>query len=338
MKLTLSLAIGLLGLVGLVLTAAACAGQPPQGTLTIYSGRNENLVGPLLQRYAKDTGVNVRVRYGDTAELAATILEEGDNSPADVFLAQDAGALGAIAQVGRFRNLPESTLRKVDERFRSPKGEWVGLSGRARVVAYNTNKLKESDLPDSIAGFIDPKWKGKIGWAPTNGSFQAFVTALRTTEGEGNASAWLEGIKKNEPKNYSNNIAIVDAIGNGEIEVGFVNHYYLYTFLRERGEKFPVRNYHPRGGGSGAMVNVAGIGVLKTTKNGPAAERFIDFLLDKEAQQYFAQETFEYPLASAVPAPQGFKPLASINAPKIDLSSLADLNGTLRLLRDRGVL
>lgn len=330
--------VSALVLIGILFAAIACTGQPAQGTLTIYSGRNENLVGPLLDRFAKETGINIRVRYGDTAELAATILEEGDNSPADVFFAQDAGALGAIAQTGRFRNLPDPLLKKVDERFRSPKGEWVGLSGRARVIAYNTNRLKDSDLPDSILGFTDPKWKGKIGWAPTNGSFQAFVTAFRMTEGEDSASAWLEGIKKNQPKAYSNNIAIVDAVSKGEIDVGFVNHYYLYTFLRERGESFPVRNYHPRAGGSGAMVNVAGIGVLKTARNPQLAERLIDFMLQKEAQEYFAKETFEYPMASGVPALLGLKPLGSINAPKIDLSNLSDLKGTLRLLREKDVL
>ncbi|MBI2954122.1 MAG: iron ABC transporter substrate-binding protein [Chloroflexi bacterium] len=323
---------------GVLIAAVACTGQASQNTLTIYSGRNEGLVGSLLQQFAKETGTEIQVRYGDTAELVATILEEGDNSPADVFFAQDAGALGALSQVGRFRGLPDSIIKKVDERFRSPKGEWVGLSGRARVVAYNTNTLKESDLPDSILSFTDPKWKGKIGWAPQNGSFQAFVTALRVTDGEAGASAWLEGIKKNEPKTYANNIAIVDAVGKGEIEAGFVNHYYLYTFLRERGESFPVRNYHPRAGGSGAMVNVAGIGMLKTARNPQLAERFIGFLLANEAQQYFAKETFEYPMALGAPTLPELKPLSSINAPKIDLGNLSDLNGTLRLLHEKGAL
>lgn len=322
----------------ILLIAVACSGQSSPSTLTIYSGRNERLVGPLLEQFAKATGTDIKVRYGDTAELAATILEEGNNTPADIFFAQDAGALGAIAQTGRLRALPETALKKVDERFRSPKGEWVGLSGRARVVAYNTNKLKETDLPDTIHGFTDPKWKGKIGWAPTNGSFQAFVTALRLTDGEDGAGAWLEGIQKNQPKVYANNNAILDAVGKGEIEVGFVNHYYLHTFLREQGESFPVRNYHPRAGGSGAMVNVAGIGVLNTTKNSQLAERFVEFMLAKEAQEFFAKETFEYPMASGVPALSGIQPLTSINAPKIDLSDLSDLEGTLRLLRNKNVL
>ncbi|MBI4498100.1 MAG: iron ABC transporter substrate-binding protein [Chloroflexi bacterium] len=328
-----------LALLGLLLATTACgSGQTDGATLTVYSGRNERLVGPLLERFAQETGTDIKVRYGDTAELAATILEEGDQSPADVFLAQDAGALGALAKAGRLRTLSDALLKQVDERFRAPNGQWVGLSGRARVVAYNTKLLQPADLPDSILGFTDPKWTGKLGWAPTNGSVQAVVTALRLTEGEAGAKAWLEGIQRNQPKVYPNNIAIVDAVGKGEIGAGFVNHYYLYSFLREQGDQFPVRNYHPRAGGPGAMVNVAGIGILTTAKHTQVTERFLAFLLGKEAQQYFAQETFEYPLAPDVPTLPGLEPLSSIKAPKLDLGNLADLEGTLRLLRETGVL
>ncbi|HEX2172350.1 MAG TPA: iron ABC transporter substrate-binding protein [Dehalococcoidia bacterium] len=329
-----------LGLLALATVLAACGtGQAAQPSkLTVYSGRTEGLIGPLLDQYARETGTDVQVRYGDTAQLAATILEEGDQSPADVFLAQDAGALGAVQAAGRFRKLPDATLQRVDPRFRSPQGEWVGLSGRARVVAYNTTKLKPEDLPDSILGFTDPAWQGRIGWAPTNGSFQAFVTALRHTEGEAGAKAWLEGIKANQPRVYPNNISIVDAVGKGEIDVGFVNHYYLYTFLKEQGQSFPVRNYHPRASGPGAMINVSGIGILKTSQNAASAERFVDYLLAQPAQEYFATETFEYPLVQGVPASPGVEPLTSFQTPNIDLGSLSDLDATLRLLRETGVL
>lgn len=312
--------------------------QAEPGTLTVYSGRTQALVGPLLEQFAKDTGINIQVRYGDTAELAATILEEGNNSPADIFFAQDAGALGALAKAGRLQKLPDAALQKVDAKFRSPAGEWVGVSARARTVVYNTKQLKPEDLPDTVLGFTDPKWKGALGWAPTNASFQAFVTAIRVTEGEEAAKAWLEGIKKNQPRVYPNNITIVDAVGKGEIAAGFVNHYYLYNFLKEQGDDFPARNYHPRGGGPGAMVNVAGLGMLTTAKNTAAAERFIAYMLDKDAQTYFSQETSEYPLLAGVDPLPGLAPLSSINTPKVDLSNLADLQGTLKLLRDTGVL
>jgi iron(III) transport system substrate-binding protein len=316
--------------------ASACGGDG--GSLTIYSGRTQSLVEPLLEQFSEDTGIEIRVRYGDTAELAATILEEGDNSPADVFFAQDAGALGALVEENRLAAIPERFLERVPERLRSPDGHWVGVSGRVRVVAYNTNELSEGDLPDSILDFTDPKWKGRIGWAPTNGSFQAFVTGLRVLEGEDGARDWLRGIKANDPKDYPNNVAVVDAVGNGEVDVGFVNHYYLLRFIDEQGEDFPARNYYFGGGDPGALINVAGLGVLTTSDHESQAHRFIDYMLSKSAQEYFSQETFEYPLIEGVEPSEGLRPLAELEQPDIDLSDLSDLRGTLDLLRETGVL
>lgn len=307
-------------------------------TLTLYSGREEKLIGPLIARFQERTGIEVKVRYGDTAELAATILEEGNSSPADVYLAQDAGALGALTRAQRLARLPGTSLDRVDPRYRAPGGEWVGISGRARTVVYNTKTLKEEDLPDSLLGFTDPRWKGKIGWAPTNGSFQSFVTALRVTAGDEAAQKWLEGIQANAPKIYKNNMAIVTAVGTGEIEVGFVNHYYLFRAIEEQGDSYPVRNYHPRVGDAGAMVNVAGIGILTTAKNTGAAESLVEYLLSPEAQQYFADETFEYPLIEGIKTHPLLTPLDRINSPRMDLGSLADLEKTLRLLQTAGVL
>lgn len=306
--------------------------------LTVYSGREEKLVAPLIARFTEETGVQVQVRYGDTAELAATILEEGANSPADVYFAQDAGALGALSAAQRLTVLPDDVLGRVDDRFRAPSGEWVGISGRARVVVYNTDALSEADLPDSILGFTDPQWRGRIGWAPTNGSFQSFVTALRLTQGEEVARQWLEGIQANQPKVYKNNTAIVTAVGAGEVEVGFVNHYYLYRIVAERGEGFPAGNYHPRGGDAGAMVNVAGVGILRTSDNQAAAERFVAYLLTDEAQRYFSEQTFEYPLVTGIEADPRLVPLDEIQAPEIDLGNLADLERTLELLQETGVI
>lgn len=234
LPLTVAIAIGL----------AACgtnAGSQPgtsqptgeDSALTVYSGRSEELVGPILEQFTTATGIEVEARYGDTAEMANLILTEGENSPADVFFAQDAGALGAVADEGLLAELPSELLDEVDARFRSPEGQWVGISGRARVVVYNTEALDEADLPDSIFGFTDPKWKGRIGWAPTNGSFQAFVTALRVLEGDERAREWLEGVQANEPKVYEGNNPALDAVIAGEIDVAFINHYYLMQRLVE---------------------------------------------------------------------------------------------------------
>ena len=322
-------------------TATATSGpstSAPSGTLTIYSGRSESLVGPLVEQFRLETGLDVQVKYAGTSELAATILEEGDASPADVFLAQDGGALGALAAEGRLGDLPAATLDRVDMRFRSPDGVWVGVSGRARVVVYDSRVLSEDELPTTILDFTDPAWQGKIGWAPTNASFQAFVTAFRVLRGDDLARAWLEGVQANEPKVFEGNNAVLAAVAAGEVQVGFVNHYYLMGQLAEQGADFPVRNHFLPNGDVGALVNVAGAGILTTSANPAAAQAFVDFLLTEDSQLYFAEETFEYPLVTGVPADPRLVPLADIESPDVDLSDLADLEGTLRLIQEAGVL
>lgn len=321
-------------------TAAEESATNPSGAqLTIYSGRNENLVGPLIEQFKAQAGIDVQVRYGDTAEMAATILEEGDNSPADLFFAQDASALGALAKEGRFVELPTTLIEQVDTRFRSPENLWVGVSGRARVLVYNTDLVSEADLPASVSELTDEKWRGQVGWAPSNGSFQSFVTAMRGLAGEEAARAWLEAMIANETHVYPNNNAIVTAVGAGEIAVGLVNHYYLYQFLKEQGEGFPARNHYFPAGDVGAMVNVAGVGILQTGANQEVAQQFVEFLLGTEAQQYFATQTNEYPLTSAeIEINPMLKPLGEIVTPEIELSNLDDLQGTLTLLQDVGAL
>lgn len=319
-------------------SASAAASQAPTGTLTIYAGRSEELVGPLIEQFRASNDVDVKVEYAGTTDLAATILEEGTASPADVFFAQDAGALGAVAAEGRLAELPAETLGRVDERFVSDDGQWVGVSGRARVVVYDSRVLGETDMPDTIAAFTDPAWKGRIGWAPTNASLQSFVTAFRVLEGDESARAWLEGIQANEPKVYDGNDAVLAAVAAGEIEVGFVNHYYLMRQLAEQGDGFPVRNHFLPGGDPGSLVNVAGAGILSSAPNPVAAQAFVDFLLTRESQAYFADETFEYPLVDGIAANAALPALSEIQSPDIDLSDLADLQGTLDLMQAAGVL
>ena len=317
--------------------AAAQSFDADTEALVVYSGRTEELVGPILEQFEEEAGIEVEVRYGDTAEMANLILTEGDNSPADVFFAQDAGALGALAEEGKLAPLPEEVLGAVDERFRSPAGEWVGISGRSRVVAYNTDNVSEEELPDTIFGFTEPEWSGRIGWAPTNGSFQSFVTALRVIEGEDRAREWLEGIQANEPRVYEGNNPALDAVIAGEVDVAFVNHYYLMQRLDEDPD-VPAANDFLTDGDPGALVNVAGVGILTTSDQSEAARTLVEFLLSEEAQAYFAAETKEYPLVDGVEADPALPALAEIGTPEIDLSDLSDLEGTLQLLQDVGIL
>lgn len=318
----------------LVLQVPAFAAQGD--SLTIYSGRQEPLVGPLFEQFEAETGIKVNVRYGDTTELAATILEEGRNSPADIFFAQDAGALGALAYEDRLTPLPQDIVDLVDPRLRSADNYWVGTSGRARVIVYNTNKYREDELPTSIWDFTKPEWRGRLGWAPTNGSFQAFVTALRHLEGNAKAEQWLRGIRANQPRTYHNNTAIYDAVARGEIDIGFTNHYYLFRFLAEQGEGFPARIYFTEGD-AGSMMNIAGVGIVKTSKNRDAAEQFIRFLLSDAAQQHFVNGNYEYPVVQHIQAHEMLPALQDIKTPDMDLSNLEDLQGTLELMQKVGI-
>ncbi len=316
------------------------ADAPDAGDLVIYSGRSESLVAPIIERFEAESGIRVEVRYGGTAELAATLLEEGENSPADVFYAQDPGGIGAVSAAGLLAPLSQDILNRVPERFASPDGNWVGISGRARVVVYNTETVSEADLPDDIWGFTEPEWEGRIGWAPTNGSFQAMVTGMRAVWGEEQTAEWLTGVQANNPIVFENNTSVVAAVGTGEVEVGFVNHYYLYRFIAEQGENFPARNYFLPSGGPDSLIMVSGAGILATAANAENAQEFLEFLLAEEAQQYFADETYEYPVLDGIAIHALLPPLTDLDAvaANIPLASLSDLEGTAALLSDVGIL
>ena len=317
-----------------VVRESAPADDP--GKLIIYSGRSESLVDPIIQQFKGATGIDVQVKYAGTAALAETLLEEGANSPADVFYAQDPGGLAAVSEM--MTELPDDIIKLTPEWARSGQGRWVGITGRARVVVYGTDNLTEADLPDDLRGFTEPEWKGRVGWAPTNGSFQAMVTALRVGWGEERTEEWLRAMIDNDVQIYPKNTPQVAAAAAGEIDVGLVNHYYLYRFLAEEGEDFPARNAHLRGGGPGAIVMVSGAGILETAGNPKNAEAFIRFLLSSVGQQYFSGQTFEYPMVEGVRPSVLLTPLDDVVQPDITLADMADLAGTQAMLQEVGAL
>jgi iron(III) transport system substrate-binding protein len=337
-----------LGLVAaLAVIAVSCGGNggptgPAEegGTLTVYSGRGEEFVGSLFERFEADTGIRVDVRYGDSAELAATLIEEGDASPADVFFSQDAGSLGAVAEAGLFAKIDPEILNRVEERFRSPEGLWVGTSGRGRVAVYNTEVLDASDLPTSILGFTEPRWKGQIGLPPTNSSFQAHVAAMILTIGDGPTRDWLQGLMANGVRFYEDNAATTRAVAAGEIEVGLVNHYYKFEVEAEDGS-LPIANHYFESGDPGSFVNTAGVGIVASAEHAEAARRFVDYVTGEEGQNWVATETWEYPVAP------GYEPSVDILAisrfvgpeSQVDLSDLGPaLPGALQLLAEVGMV
>jgi iron(III) transport system substrate-binding protein len=323
------LALGVAG--ALAVGAAACSDDGDR--LTIYSGRTEDLIGPLLEQYADERGTGIDVRYGDSGDLALLIEQEGDRSPADVFVSQSPGALGYLAGAGRLQALPDDVLTLVPERFESDEGDWVGLSGRVRVLVYNTELVDEVDLPGSVFDLTDPAYASELGVAPTNGSFQDFVTAMREQVGDEETVAWLEGLADGGSRPYPNNVSIVEAVGRGEIRYGLVNHYY-----NERAEQedpsAPSENYFFPDGDLGGLILVTGAGILDTADDPRAAGDFVEFLLSDEAQHYFAEETFEYPLVDGIPPAAGQPPLESIPAPEENLSRLGSELATTREMID----
>jgi iron(III) transport system substrate-binding protein len=314
---------------------AACGSSEDKNTLTMYSGRIAPILSPAVKQYEKASGVKVKTRYGDSPALAATITEEGKNSPADLFFAQDAGSLDAVEKKGLLLKLPADILAMVDTRFQSANGMWIGTTGRSRIIAYGP-KVKQSELPDSPLKLTEPKWKGRVGWAPTNASLQGYITALRLVEGEDVAKKWLEGMVANDVQVYDSNIPVRDAIAKGEIDLGLINHYYVAEAVAENPD-YPVKVHFPPKD-LGSLVNTAGVAILASTKHREQALGFVRHMLSKQAQTYFADSSKEYPLSGGVKAPKELTPLADIPSPKIDLAKLGDLQGTLKLMRETGAL
>lgn len=328
----------------LAVTTAACgsgSGEEPLSdeALVVYSGRNENLVAPVLKNLEAATGIDVQVRYGGSSELAAQLLEEGENTKADLFFSQDAGALGALGKAGRLETLDPATTGKVLEGFADPQNHWVATSARARVIAYNPAQAPEVTSMTTVDAVLDPKYKGKIGYAPSNASFQSFVTALRVAKGEAGAKKWLEDFKANEPKAYDNNILVLDAVDSGQVGLGLINHYYWYERVAEKGAGAVKAKIHFLGTDDpGALINVAGVGILKGSNQKAAATKAVDYLLSQEGQQYFADETAEYPVVDGVKSTRhDIVPLSDLKRSSVDLNSLDSLEQTLALLDEVGL-
>lgn len=313
----------------------ACSSNSAQGdSLTIYSGRSEEFIAPFFEKFTAETGIKLNIRYGDSSALAAQILEEGDNSPADLFLSQDAGSLGAVSAAKLFTKLNSESLSRVPARYKS--SDWVGITGRARVFVYSPERV--STLPTSIDELLATSWKNRLGIAPTNSSFQAFVTALIQGRGEAAAELWLEGIKKNSPKIYEKNSQIVEAVDAGEIDLGLVNHYYLWETAEELGRDINAKIDFFAPGDIGNLINVSGAGIMASSAKQGLATELINFLLSDSVQENFVQDTHEYSLVIENLKPEGLPALRDVKAPAVDLSTLADLRSTQALLVKVGLL
>ena len=331
----------------LTLAAAACGGSddpaPATGTLegktvTVYSGRGEDLIAAVFEAFETATGATVDVRYGGSDEMALLIDTEGDRSPADVFISQSPGAVGFLDQNDRLTTMSDDVLQRVPDTYRADDGTWVGLTGRVRVLVYNTDLVSVDELPGSVLDLTDPAYAGKVGVAPSNGSFQDFVTAMRADLGDDATLEWLEGLAANDSPNYAKNSAIVDAVSRGEVAMGLVNHYYLAEALEEDPD-LPAANHVFPDGDLGSLLIVSAAGVVDSTDDREAAEALIAFLLSDDAQRMSADAEYEYALVPGIDPPAGLEPLEDLAAVQVDLDVLADgLTGTLALIEQSGIV
>jgi iron(III) transport system substrate-binding protein len=323
---------------GLGIWAASSTGGGSEQVkeLTIYSGRSEEFIAPFFTQWEAQSGIKLNIRYGDSAELAAQILEEGKNSPADLFLSQDAGALGAVSTAGLFATLPDSVGAKIGKQYVASDRSWIGVTGRARVFAYRPGAVE--NLPVSVTDLTKSEYKNRVGIAPSNSTFQAFVTALIGEKGEKFAQTWLEGMKKNGAKIYLKNSEIVEAIDKGEIDLGLINHYYVWEVGQALGREIKAEIGFFAPGDIGNLVNVSGAGIFATSEKFEASTDFINFLTSESAQLDFVENTHEYSLISGIKSPEGMPDLKKIGSPKVDFVILEKVQRTQDLLTQVGLL
>ena len=264
----------------------------------------------------------MEVRWGPSTDLALLLKEEGERSPADVFLSRSPGPVGFLEAEGLLGTLSGDVLGLVPEAARSSAETWVGFSGRKRVLVYNTDEYGPGDLPDSVFDLTGEEFDGKVAIPATNGSFVDWFTVFRDQHGTDVATKWLDDMVDNDAHYYPNNRAIVEAVGRGEIEMGLVNHYYNYQEQAASGAAHHGENHDFADDDIGSLLIITAAAVLEATDDPELAEALIAYLLSPAVQTYFTEETFEYPLAGDVPPASVLPPLNGLQVGTVDFDSL----------------
>jgi len=332
----------------LALTLAACGGSSTAGsagstsagtTITLYNGQHEQTTAMLVTGFEKQTGIKVKVRSDDEDVLGNQIVQEGSSSPADVFYTENTPVLEDLQEKGLLAPLPASTLSAVPDRYDSPRSDWVGVSARVSALVYNTSLIKATELPSSILELADPKWKGKVGFAPSETDFQAPITAVTKLDGVAAAEKWLKGLQANA-KVYPDNETVVAQVNNGVSTVGLINHYYWYRLRDEVGNSgvhSALHYYAPQD--PGYLLNVSGAAVLKSSPRQAAAQKLVAFLVSKEGQEILAHShSYEYPIGSGVKTAQPLKPFDQLQPNSITIGDLGNGSAPLALEQKLGLL
>jgi iron(III) transport system substrate-binding protein len=330
-------------LTGLAVTAltlpllTACSGDD-EPSLVVYNAQHEELIDEVAKAFTESTGIEVALRNGSDLELANQLVEEGDASPADVFLTENSPAITLVQGEGLFAPLQKRTLDLVPDQFRPDDGSWTGFAARSTVLVYNTGQVGEDQLPTSILDLAKPEWKDRISFSPTGADFQAIVSAVLATQGEEATREWLAGLKRNGAV-YDGNNVVLEAVDSGETDAGVIYHYYWYRDQEESGENSDGSRLHFFADGDpGAFLSVSGAGVLKSSDDAADAQRFVRFLASEEGQKVIADSyALEYTLNPAVDLGRGVRPLSELEPPRVDVS---DLNGpeVVDLMQEAGFL
>tara|TARA_B100000700_G_scaffold55360_1_gene59526 strand:+ start:1220 stop:2317 length:1098 start_codon:yes stop_codon:yes gene_type:complete len=307
--------------------------------VTIYSGRTEYLIGPILDAFACESGIDIRVRWGNSTDLAVLIGEEGKATEADVFLSRSPGPVGFLEGLGLLGTIDGAVLDLVEPQNRASSGAWIGFSGRKRVLVRNLDMVTDADLPTSVFDLTDERYRGRVALPATNGSFEDWFTVFRDQHGDEVATQWLHDMVDNDAEYYPNNRAIVEAAGRGEIDMGLVNHYYQYQEAAAAGDKHRAENHDFGHTDIGSLLIITAATVLETAEDYDAANELIAYLLSPQAQSYFTNKTFEYPLSAGV-APNPILPaLTALEIGSVDFDTLGGgFEETERIIRESGIL
>jgi iron(III) transport system substrate-binding protein len=323
-----------------VLTApmlTACGGDDGP-FITVYNAQHEELISEIAPLFEEQTGIEVKLRSGDDLELANQLVQEGDASPADVFLTENSPAMSLVDNAGLFTQVDQETLDLIPPDYVPADDNWIGFMGRSTVAMYNEDALTEDEMPESILDFADPEWAGRISYSPTGADFQAIVSAVLELEGEQATREWLSGLADNGTE-YDGNDVVMESVNSGEVDAGIAYHYYWYRDQKESGDHSDNTQLHWFGNQDpGAFVSVSGAGVLASSDKQTDAQKFVNFLADAQGQQAIADSyALEYPLNPEVSLDPPVKPFAELEPPRIDVATL-NSEPVTELMQEEGLL
>lgn len=306
--------------------------------LLVYNAQHESLTKEWIDAFTKETGIKVTYRQGGDTELGNQLIAEGAKSPADVFLTENSPAMAAVERAGLFAPIDSTVAANVPQQFRPSGNAWTGVAARSTVFVYNPAKLPADQLPTSLLDLERPEWKGRWGAPPTKADFQAIVAALLQLKGPAATAQWLAGMKANAVI-YSDNIATLRAVNNGDVAGGVIYHYYWYRDQAKAKELSGNTKLHYFGGKDpGAFLSLSGAGVLASSKKQDKGQRFLEFITSKAGQEVLQNGTsLEYPVGSGVPANAALVPLNQLDPPTVDPSSL-DAKKVSDLMTQAGLL